>query len=991
MPLPPESAAGGSPTSGWYRRLDSLLKDALERPPGERRAFLERASGGDERLLEEVWDLLEGGEREDTFLRAGGALASGLLTETTRLSPGAVDAGGSPGSAGPPAHRDRKIGPWILREELGRGGMGVVYLARRAGEDFEQEVALKLLAGFVATPETLARFRAERQILAQLEHPQIARLIDGGTTAEGSPYFALELVRGRQIDRYCDEHRLTVEHRLELFLQLCDAVGYAHRKLIVHRDLKPSNVLVTDEGTPKLLDFGIAKLLEPGTAGLTRRRDRPMTPEYASPEQIRGEPASTATDVYGLGLLLYELLTGSRAHRLESRDWDEIERKVCTEPATRPSVAVARLASSREEGAAAASSATMDPAAARSTSRRRLCRRLRGDLDTIVLAALQKEPERRYPTVDRLAEDLRRHLAGHPIAARKEGWGYRFGKFLKRHRLGVAAASLVLLSGAGGLAGTLLQAERATMEGRRAAEVSEFLVDLLEVSDPELAQGRDVTVAEVLDQAAVRIDSELVQQPRLRARLSSLIGRLYSQLGRYEAAQSQLLRALSLQEDLLGPSHGEVAETLDLMARVLVAQGRFPEAEERALRGLAIRRGPGRRNGPALASSLAATADVFVGQGRFAEARQHLREALEVQERELGRDHRKVATTLDQWAFVEYQDGQLEESRRLYGESLEIHRRLGSDRSLGAAGALKGLAGVNMALGRRAVETEGFLLEALEISRGLLGERHPEVADLLGSLGTFLSMTGRFDESEAAYLEALDILHERVGPEHPSVANLLNNLGSLRFRQERYGEAAEVYGRSLEQRRHLLGAEHPSVATTWSYLAYAWHRVGDPRAEAAYRDSLELLLRSRGEDHAHTANVHNDLGRLLLDSGRCEEGEAHLQRAFTIRRRIFGEDGLRAVTSGMNLAGCLGARGEFAEAHRLLDAARRRRVEVRGEDDLEVAEVDLFRAELLARQGEEAEAAALFAATASRIRSVESEDHWLSRLARILRARNPGF
>ncbi|MCH9648259.1 MAG: serine/threonine-protein kinase [Deltaproteobacteria bacterium] len=980
MPLDPER----------YRRLDGLLTEALERPPTQRREFLEKKCGGDVALLREVWALLQKSEEEETFLRPGGALFEGLITDSSLLEDDLE-----------PSRRGQKIGSWILGEELGRGGMGVVYLAHRLDEDFEQEVALKLLAGFVSTPEALERFRAERQILAQLDHPCIARLVDGGTTPEGTPFFALERVQGQPIDRYCDAERLSIEKRLELFVHLCDAVAYAHRKLVVHRDLKPSNILVTRDGVPKLLDFGIAKLLVPGTTDLTRRRDRPMTPEYASPEQVRGELVSTASDVYGLGLLLYELLTGCRAHRLESRDWAEIERTVCSDPITRPSVAVApsraptkiptkvraqkgarKRVARNEEGEVLG-----DPATARGTSPAKLRRRLQGDLDTIVLTALHKEPERRYPSVDRLAEDVRRHLAGLPITARSEGWTYRLGKFIRRHRIAVPAACLATVAILAGLVGTLSQGQRASREALRASEVSDFLVHLLEVSDPERTLGHEVTITEVLDRAAVRIEAELSQQPRLRARLSSLIGHLYTQLGRYPPAQDQLAQALALQEEILGTDHPDVAETLQRQAALLHDQSQLKNAEQQARRSLAIRQeqlGPTR---PAVAASRKILGQVLEKQGRFEEAREQFRHTLEIQRKEFGERHPEVASTLIDWAFVEYQDGHWDEAQELYGSSLEIYRNLGDGRSVGTAEALQGLAFVGMARARDHQDNEDYLLESAEITRDLLGDGHPVLASRLETLGSYWSMNHQFDKAEESYREALEINRNAFGSDHLLIANILNNLASLRFRQERFTEAAELYHQALEQRRKLLGGDHPQTATTWSYLAYAWHRGGDPRAEGAYRDSLELLLQIRGKDHPHVANVHNDLGRLLLDTDRCPEAEPHLLSALEIRSQVFGEDAQRTSATKLNLAVCLARRGELPRAAELLDSARSIRVEARGEEAWQVAEVDLFRAELLARLGDSAEAAALLQQTTERIDSAKPEDHWLRRLARNLEAR----
>ena len=455
------------------------------------------------------------------------------------------------------------LGRYRILRELARGGMGIVYLAERADHEFAQQVAVKVLSRAVLSADALARLRSERQILALLEHPNICRLHDGGTTDDGVPYLVMEYIEGERIDRYCDRAQLSTRDRLALFLQLCDAVQLAHRNLIIHRDIKPSNVLVTGDGTPKLLDFGIAKLLDqdamPHTVAVTRADMRLATPEHASPEQLRGEPITTVSDVYALGVLLYQLLTGRFPYEFASRRPGEIERIVCETEPERPSTAVTRPAPAGEDTPAPAVRAT-----ARATVPARLRRELGGDLDNIVLTCLAKEPARRYESVSALADDIRNYLGHRPVRARAQSFGYRLGKFARRQRLGLAVAGvLVAMSVFYGV--TLVsQRDRATLEATKARQVSGFLVHLFESASPEVAGAQTVTAGDLLDEGARDIE-RLDGQPDVQAELYRVMGRSYTALGMTDRSLPLLERALALREQT--PSDPlALADALDALA-----------------------------------------------------------------------------------------------------------------------------------------------------------------------------------------------------------------------------------------------------------------------------------------------------------------------------------------------------------------------------------------------------------------------------------------
>jgi eukaryotic-like serine/threonine-protein kinase len=484
-------------------------------------------------------------------------------------------------------HRlDLRIGPYRALKELGRGGMGRVYLAARADEQYQKRVAIKVIKAEVDRDEVVSRFRRERQILASLDHPNISRFLDGGATEDGRPYVVMEYVEGRAIDQYCDRESLSIPERLKLFRQLCSAVEYAHRNLIVHRDIKPGNILVTADGVPKLLDFGIAKLVNPGLSGDGgTMTGLAMTPEYASPEQARGEPVTTISDVYSLGVLLYLLLTGHLPYRLKTRQTLDVLRAVCEAEPEKPSTAVGRTEDTGGQALTAE-----EVSRTREASPEQLRRRLSGDLDTILLMALRKEPARRYPSVEALSEDLRRYLEGLPIKARKATFSYRTGKFLRRNWAGASGVAMVILLIVGFAVSTLVQSRQLRTERNKASRVSSFLVDLFKVSNPSEARGNTVTAREILDKGAARIRRELKEEPEERATLMDTMGTVYDELGLYDEAEGLLRESLEIRTRVLGNENPDVATSLDGLAKVLYRKNDYDGAEARYREALAMRR-----------------------------------------------------------------------------------------------------------------------------------------------------------------------------------------------------------------------------------------------------------------------------------------------------------------------------------------------------------------------------------------------------------------
>jgi eukaryotic-like serine/threonine-protein kinase len=756
-----------------WRTIEPLLDGALALEPASRPGWLAERCGGDAELQAAVERLAAAFDEAQQVLPSG---APDAVLALTRLAEAEA------------AREGTRLGPYLIVREAGRGGMGVVYEAERADDQYRKRVALKLLRRGMDDPHLVRRFLEERQILATLDHPHIARLLDGGITGDRMPWFAMEYVEGEPIDRYCDGHRLTVDQRLRLFLAVCDAVQYAHRNLVVHRDLKPSNVLVTPDGQIKLLDFGVAKLMAPGQAAeatVTQVGHRALTPEYASPEQLRGEPVTVASDVYSLAVVLYGLLTGRLPYRLQSRLARDLEQAVLEEAVTAPSAAAATNAGA---------------AAARSSSPERLGRRLRGDLDMIILMALRKEPERRYQSVEALATDIRGHLDGLPVQAQADRWSYRAAKFLRRHTAAVAAAAgLVLLVGGFGVL-SAIQSARTTKERDRAEQVSAFVTDLLGSPDPYRGQRADVTVRQVLDSAVLRIRSELRAQPVLQADLLAVIGRSYYGLGLLPQARSALDSAIRLRRRAGDEGRALAEDEGKLAAVVMLSGGERRERDSLVRAALRTARRVLTRNDTALASILVGTATSLSEGNSDAEAQANLAEAIGI----LGRaPHPNPLAMADALAAL-------------------------GDRRW-AAGDYPG--------------AETLYVKALGLRRSRLGPDHPDVGELSASLGFVL---GREGKPEAArYLrEGIATLARALGPDHANVVSNERMLADLLVRLHDLGPAESLYTKVAEAGRRMSPAGHfLTVDATYGLATVALQRGDSARAEAYLKEAIGIAER----------------------------------------------------------------------------------------------------------------------------------------------------
>ncbi len=849
-------------TPEQYKKVKEIFHAASERNPETRVEFIAEACGGDGLLLREVESLLDFQSHSEKFIeKSAFDVGARLLTEDQAE-----------------AFKGRRVGHYQLIRELGHGGMGVVYLAERADDQFRKQVAIKIVRGGLATDETRRRFRHERQILAGIDHPNIAKLLDGGTTDDGLPYLVMDYVEGEAINQHCDAHQLTTTKRLQLFREMCSAVQYAHQRLVIHRDIKPANILVTHDGTPKLLDFGIAKLLDPEpseTSAHTATEVRLMTPEYASPEQIRGEEITTATDVYSLGVLLYEILTGHRPYRITSRRPDEIARVICDQEPERPSAAIA----DRELRSADSKTASSNPKSDIPNPKL-----FRGDLDNIVLKAIQKEPQRRYSSVEQFSEDIRRHIEGLPVIARADTFGYRSGKFIQRHRYGVAAAALLVVMFVAGVAGVVWQArvaarerDQARLEKTKAERVNSFLQEMLSSADP-FKKGSNVKAADLLADAARRAEVDLVNQPELQAEVLRTIGNTYSGLFLVNEGEPLLRHSLEIHQRLFGPQHHETAKTLYDLAQLLRTKGDFDQAEARFREALGIQRKLAPQGDIQSATTLLYLGVALFQHGKADDSEGAIRESLEMTRKHVGDDHPGVGIALNQLGLSKEYRGDLSGAEQLYRQAMSTFRRIGGQRALESL-VLMNLA-TNLSSQKKYQDADAIFQEAIALSRELFGENHaavavvmthyarmyllkgeyakaeeimrpaveiarkslpaghPESAQILVTFGIVLVRAGKALEGEPFLREALAIREKALPKGHWTTANVRSMLGECLTAQRRYAEAEPLLKQGYDEIGAALGQKHPRTIEAIERLASFYESKKEPERAAPYRALL---------------------------------------------------------------------------------------------------------------------------------------------------------
>ena len=819
--------AGGSGESRWAL-VESLLREALDQPPESRDAFIRDACAGDadlQRRLERLLaaDAATGGPLDQPLDELAAGLADQLeagLANTRGLAPGSL------------------IGAYRILGELGHGGMGVVFLAERADGSYRQQVALKIVRGGLVGAELQQRFLRERRILARLRHPGIAGLLDAGVTAEGTLFLVMERVDGEPITQWADSRGLDLQARLALFMQVCEAVEHAHRSLVVHRDLKPANILVTDDGQVRLLDFGVARLLDPDdpdSEPVTRAGGLAATPGYAAPEQLRGDPPTTAVDVHALGAVLYELLCGARPYTFDS-----------TDPA-----------------AVIAATETRPPPPSRHA-------RLPADLDAIALMALASDPARRYGSPSALADDLRRFLRHAAVRAQPDSVRYRLGKFVRRHRQGVAVAAALAVALAGGFAATAWQAHQRGLEARKAEAAKQFVLDLFAGADPARARGADLSANDIVAEGARRIGSEFQDQPEVRAEILLFLAELYGKLGQRDTALA-----------MARESHA-----LDPTTQALVVQGGLLiEGGERDA-GIALLEQalPMLETEPLLrAEAWDQRAIAHRQAGELPAALQLVEQSLALREATLGAEHLLVAQSLNNLGVLSREAGDFSAASGHHGRALVIRRRALPANHPEIGISLNNLGALAVAQGDYAA-AEQYLGEALRLNEEVHGAEHPLTITALNNVGSVYRRQERYAEARAAFERALAYWIAGPGDMHPNALVTRHNLAMVSLGEGDLADAAALFDRLLVDAPRVFGPEHALVAAVQhGYASVLFQRGDQGRALEMHRSALGLRLAALGGKHPEVADSLHETAVVELALGNVDEARALLEQALAIQ------------------------------------------------------------------------------------------------------------
>jgi eukaryotic-like serine/threonine-protein kinase len=826
-----------------WERIQSVFHTVVDSTDSDRAAMLHTACGGDEDLMADVSALLQEDARSASVLdRDLGRIADQVLDMPLRSLP-----------------RDA-FGPYRIKCVLGEGGMGVVYLAER--EDLGSLVAIKVLRDAWLSPARLARFESEQKTLASLNHPSIARLFDADCLANGTPWFVMEYVEGTPLTDYCCTHECSIEGRLRLLRSVCDAVQYAHSQAIIHRDLKPSNILVKKDGTVKLLDFGIAKQLERLDEGSnpTLTALRLMTPAYAAPEQIQNGRASTRSDVYSLGVILYELLAGRLPFVLSKQTAAEAELTIVHREPEKPSAVAAQ-----HPGILRAGKAEWK------------------DLDVLCLTAMHKDPGRRYRSVEALIRDLDHYLRGEPLEAQTDSLAYRITKFVGRNRKAVAVAAIlftVIAAEAAVFTIRLTRARNAALaEAARTQHIQRFMLNLFGGADKEAGPKQELRVATLLDRG-VQEARTLNSEPDVQAELYLTLGDMYEKLGKFNRADSLLESARKIRAGT-GEYSVETAESLVALSHLRTDQGQYQEAERLARQALAIKDLRLVRGSPIRAEAAAALGNALQSDGKYEEAIQVLDQSVRVLSAP-GGDPAALTESLTALANAHSYIGDYSIADALDRRALEIDRQIYGPVHPHLADELNDLGTIQADLGNNA-EAEKYYRQALEIVQSWYGSDHPETAWQMASLAQALINEGKDDEGAKLVQQALPIEEEAYGPMHPKVAFILNLLVAPAERKGNWDQAESYLTRMLSIERSVYGDNHPSVTTALANLAHLYlEKKQYVRAEQLYREVVQRFTEELSADHVDTGIAQIKLGRVLLAERQYQDAEAHTSAGYRI-------------------------------------------------------------------------------------------------------------
>jgi eukaryotic-like serine/threonine-protein kinase len=828
-----------------FKQLQDLFEEAADLPPAEQETFLKAACGNDTELLADLQVMLEEDARDDSLLDSDLAqVAYRVFNAKASFSPGSV-----------------QFGPYRLIRVLGEGGMGIVYLAER--DDLRNQVAIKMLRDAWLSPARRERFASEQRMLAQLNHPSIARLYDAGVSADGIPWFALEYVDGVPITEYCRTQQPSLENRLKLFRSVCEAVQFAHEQAVIHRDLKPSNILVEENGVVKLLDFGIAKHLDAlhQPVDQTRTELRMMTPAFAAPEQIRGERVGIFTDVYALGLILYALLTGQPPFDLANRTLGETERMILEGNPPKPSAVVRR-----------------------SNPLSRAGRSAWADLDVLCLTAMHKDVERRYRSVEALIRDVDHYVKGEPLEARPDSLRYRTGKFVRRNwrplslaaGLSIVAIALIIFF----TVRLAVARNTAVAAVVRAGRVQTFMLNLFNGGDKLAPPAENLRVLTLVDRG-VQEAQALRREPEVQAELYSTLGSIYQKLGRFDQADPLLRRALRQRQSMIGPDRPETAESLTLLGLLRLDQGRFDEAEKLVRQGQEGAERARPRDNAAIAEGTMALGKVLAARGDFKHAIPLLEQSVKLQSVS-GTVTPELAATTKELADAYFSSGRYDLCETLNQRLLVMHRQLNGERHPLIADDLIDLASVRIERGYYA-EAERFLRQALDIDRAWYGPDHPEIAAILYQLSEAIVYEKRFAEAEPLLQQALAIRERVYGPEHPFAANVLGQICALALQQDQFAKAESCYTRVLNIYKTAYGNHHQYIGVGLSNLGSVYLNGKQyARAEPLFREALALYKQILPANHSFIGVTEIKLGRTLARQGHYTEAEEHTLAGYQI-------------------------------------------------------------------------------------------------------------
>jgi serine/threonine protein kinase len=907
-----------SMTPERFQQIRKIFEEALEQPPDRRTGFLEQACGEDRELQSEVQRMLIADAQLESPIDLPAAVWPELVPDPSNLEgrpPGAAE------SMEPAETAGMVIDRYRLLQKIGEGGMGEVWLAEQK-QPVRRRVAVKLVKAGMNTREVIARFESERQALALMDHPAIARVFDAGSTPQGIPYFVMEYVTGVPITTYCDNHRLNTQERLELFIHVCEGVQHAHQKAIIHRDLKPSNILVTEvdgRAAPKIIDFGVAKALGQRLTAdtmFTRVGALLGTPEYMSPEQAlsSGEDIDTRTDVYSLGIIFYELLAGVPPLELRKIAFEEFLRRLREEEPPKPSTKIG----------------SQDPTTSTEVARNRqteplaLAKQVRGDLDSIALKALEKNRSRRYGSPSDLAADIGRYLKNETVLAVPPSATYRARKFASRHRaaLFTASAFLVVLILAAGV--SIRQSVRANRQAAVAEAVNDFLQnDLLAQASAETQSGPrakpdpDLKVRTALDRAAARIAGKFDRQPEVEAAIRDTIGRTYKDLGRYPDARMQLEHALELYRRALGAENPKALRVLNNLGFIAYLQGNYLEAEALCSQALAAQRRVLGPEHPDTLGSMNNLAVVYERQGKNAQAEALHSQTLEIQRRVLGPEHRETLTSMNNLANVYDSEGKNAEAETLRSQILEIRRRVLGPEHPHTLSSMSNLANSYQSQGKYA-QAEALQSQALEIRRRVLGPEHPDTLASMNNLANAYDSQGKYAQAEPLKLQTLEILRRVSGPEHPVTLLCMNNLASTYQWEGKYAQAEALQSQTLEIQRRVLGPEDRETLRSMNNLANDYSMRGKyAQAEELQRQTLELRRRLLGPENPDTLDTLSDSAAMHQRQGRYALAESYAAEALAGRRHALGSEHPDTIASVADLALASLSQGKFTESEAL--------------------------------------------------------------------------